>query len=40
VDSIDIITRLARNLTYAFVTLHDEPAFRSGFQQPPHVRAG
>jgi hypothetical protein len=31
VDAIDVMTRLARNLTYAFVTLYDDPAFRDGF---------
>ncbi len=35
VDAIDVMTRLARNLTYAFVTLYDEPAFRDGFAREP-----
>jgi hypothetical protein len=40
VDAIDVMTRLARNLTYAFVTLHEPEAFAAGFRDPPRVRAG
>ena len=40
VDAIDVMTRLARNLTYAFVTLHEPSAFLNGFRDPPRVRAG
>jgi hypothetical protein len=38
VDAIDVMTRLARNLTYAFVTLYDDPAFRDGFAREPAAR--
>lgn len=40
VDAIDVMTRLARNLTYAFVTLHEPAAFRNGFRDTPRVQAG
>jgi hypothetical protein len=40
VDGIDVMTRLTRNLIYAFVTLHEPEAFRLGFRDTPRVRAG
>lgn len=40
VDGVDVMTRLTRNLIYAFVTLHDQPAFLNGFKDPHRVRAG
>lgn len=40
VDAIDVMTRLARNLSYAFVTLHEDPAFLAGFRENPRVKAG
>lgn len=40
IDAIDVITRLSRALTYAFVTVHSQNAFLTGFSNAPRVRAG
>lgn len=40
VDAIDVITRLSRNVIYAFVNLHEPSAFLNGFGSAPRVRAG
>lgn len=39
VDAIDVMTRLARNLTYAFVQLHEPDAFVAGFPSASSARA-
>lgn len=40
VDAIDVMTRLARNITYALVTLTEPDTFLNGFADPPRVKAG
>ncbi len=40
VDAIDVMTRLTRNLVYAFVQVHEPASFLNGFQDSPQRRAG
>lgn len=40
VDGIDVMTRLTRDIIYAFTALHDDGSFRDGFREAAEVRAG
>ncbi len=40
IDAIDVMTRLSRNLAYAFATLHDDADFTGGFVAVKRVHAG